>query len=139
MSTAPSLAIDDDNVYRFVPPDTYQTNAMAYYLAADGITAVVPISRGDVRGDELEKLTAAAFARGNGTVPGGVRYAPDEENYAAMTADLDVRVGRAGKSDPYRLGLVGTGRLPVLPCGYGLERRAAPPKFERRRVRIQQK
>ena len=26
MSTAPSLAIADDNVYRFVPPDTYQAD-----------------------------------------------------------------------------------------------------------------
>jgi len=95
MSTAPSLAIAGDNVYRFVPPDTYQAGAMAYYLKADGIAAVVPIWRGDIWGDELEKLAAASFARGNGTVLDGVRYAPGETDYAGMVTDLDMQVGRA--------------------------------------------
>lgn len=95
MSTAPSLAIAGDNVYRFVPPDTYQADAMAYYLKADGITAIVPVWRDDVWGDELEKLAAASFKRGNGTVLDGVRYAPGEKNYAGTVADLDLQVGRA--------------------------------------------
>jgi len=95
MSTAPLLAITDDNAYRFVPPDTYQAGAIAYYLKADGIAAVVPIWRGDIWGDELEKLAAASFARGNGTVLDGVRYEPGETDYTGMVADLDVQVGRA--------------------------------------------
>ena len=95
MSTAPSLAIADDNVYRFVPPDTYQADAMAYYLKEEGTSAIVPAWRGDVWGDELEKLATASFKRGNGTVLDGVRYAPGEEDYAGMVADLDVQVGRA--------------------------------------------
>jgi len=95
MSTAPSLAIAGDNVYRFVPPDTYQADAMAYYLKEDGITAIVPAWRGDVWGDELEKLVAASFARANGTVLDGVRYVPGEKDYAGIVADLDVQVGWA--------------------------------------------
>nr|WP_303715330.1 ABC transporter substrate-binding protein [Methanoculleus marisnigri] len=78
MSTAPSLAIADDNVYRFVPPDTYQADAMAYYLKEEGTSAIVPAWRGDVWGDELEKLATASFKRGNGTVLDGVRYAPGD-------------------------------------------------------------
>jgi len=95
MSTAPSLAIADDNVYRFVPPDTYQADVMAYHLRKQGVTAIVPVWRGDVWGDELEKLTAAAFARGGGKVLDGVRYTPDRGEYGAVTADLDARVARA--------------------------------------------
>lgn len=94
MSTAPSLAIAGDNVYRFVPPDTYQADVMAYYLRKQGVTAIVPVWRGDVWGDELEKLTAAAFVRGGGKVLDGVRYTPGQE-YGAMTADLDARVAQA--------------------------------------------
>ncbi len=95
MSTAPSLAIAGDNVFRFVPPDTYQADAMAYYLKEQGITAVVPTWRSDVWGDELQKLATAAFKRGNGTVLDGVRYAPGQEDYADAVADLDLQVGRA--------------------------------------------
>lgn len=94
MSTAPSLAIAGDNVYRFVPPDTYQADVMAYYLRKQGVTAIVPVWRGDVWGDELEKLTAAAFARRGGNVLDGVRYTPGQE-YGAIAADLDARVARA--------------------------------------------
>jgi branched-chain amino acid transport system substrate-binding protein len=95
MSTAPSLAIAGDNVYRFVPPDTYQADAMAYYLKEEGTSAIVPAWRGDVWGDELEKLAMASFKRGNGTVLDGVRYVPGEKDYAGMVANLDVQVGRA--------------------------------------------
>ncbi|BBL67445.1 branched-chain amino acid ABC transporter substrate-binding protein [Methanoculleus chikugoensis] len=94
MSTAPSLAIAGDNVYRLVPPDTYQADVMAYYLREQGVTAIVPVWRGDVWGDELEKLTAAALVRGGGKVLDGVRYTPDQV-YGAIAADLDARVARA--------------------------------------------
>ena len=95
MSTAPSLAIVGDNVYRFVPPDTYQADAMAYYLKEVGTSAIVPVWRGDVWGDELEKLAAASFKKDNGTVLDGVRYTPGTQDYTAAIADLDVQVGRA--------------------------------------------
>lgn len=55
----------------------------------------MPIWRGDVWGDELEKLAAGSLKRGNATVFDGVRYEPGETDYAGMVADLDVQVGRA--------------------------------------------
>lgn len=95
MSTAPSLAIAGDNVFRFVPPDTFQADATAYYLEKDGITAVVPVWRGDIWGDELRNLTAAAFGNRSGTVLDGVRYIPNSEDYSNVVAELDRMVGRA--------------------------------------------
>lgn len=95
MSTAPSLAIVGDNVFRFVPPDTFQADAMAYFLNESGVTAIVPISRGDVWGDELRNLTAAAVEENGGTVFDGVRYTPGTADYTAAVADLDVQVGHA--------------------------------------------
>ncbi len=95
MSTAPSLGIAGDNVYRFVPPDTYQADVMAYHLRKQGVTAIVPVWRGDVWGDELETLTAAAFVRGGGKVLDGVRYTPDRGEFGAVTTDLDARVAQA--------------------------------------------
>ncbi len=95
MSTAPSLAIPGDNVFRFVPPDTYQADATAYFLKEDGVVAIVPISRGDIWGDELRNLTAAAVKENGGTVFEGVRYTPGTADYTDTVADLDVQVGRA--------------------------------------------
>ncbi|MCK9278179.1 MAG: ABC transporter substrate-binding protein [Methanoculleus sp.] len=95
LSTAPSLAIPGDNVFRFVPPDTYQADATASLFELDGTAAIVPISRGDIWGDELRNLTATAFEARNGTVYDGVRYMPGSEDYAGMVADLDVQIGQA--------------------------------------------
>lgn len=95
MSTAPSLAIPGDNIFRFVPPDTHQADAMAYFLKEDGVAAIVPISRGDIWGDELRNLTAAAFEESGGTVFDGARYTPGTADYTDTVADLDVRVGQA--------------------------------------------
>jgi branched-chain amino acid transport system substrate-binding protein len=95
LSTAPSLAIPGDNVFRFVPPDTYQADAMASLFELDGITMVVPVSRGDVWGDKLRNLTAMAFESRNGTVYGGARYTPGQEDYTGLVMELDVQVGQA--------------------------------------------
>ena len=95
MSTAPSLAIVGDNVFRFASPDNYQADAMAYYLEEDGITAIVPVWRGDVWGDDLRHLTAAAFVNRSGSVLDGVRYDPNQEDYTGVVAELDCQVGQA--------------------------------------------
>ncbi|KAF1075259.1 ABC transporter substrate-binding protein [Methanogenium sp. MK-MG] len=95
LSTAPSLAIEGDNAFRFVSPDTFQADAMANYLEEDGMTAVVPVWRGDIWGDELRNLTAAAFGKRSGTFLDGVRYTPNSQDYTNVVAELDRKVGRA--------------------------------------------
>ncbi|MFA5397698.1 MAG: ABC transporter substrate-binding protein [Methanogenium sp.] len=95
LSSAPSLAIANDNVFRFVSPDTYQADAMAYYLEETGITAIVPISRDDIWGNELRSLAAKAFEKHGGTVLDGVVYAPNTEDYTTVVAELDRKVGQA--------------------------------------------
>jgi hypothetical protein len=47
-STAPSLAIPNDNVFRFVPDDTYQAEALAKKMWDEGTRVVIPIWRTDV-------------------------------------------------------------------------------------------
>jgi len=95
MSTAPALAIEGDNVFRFVPPDTFQATATAYFMNEEGTRAIVPVWRGDIWGDALRNLTEAAFEEKGGVVLDGVRYVPASEDYAHVAADLDVQVGRA--------------------------------------------
>jgi branched-chain amino acid transport system substrate-binding protein len=95
MSTVPSLALQGDTIFRFVPPDTLQADAMAYFLQDNKISAVVPVWRNDIWGNELRNLTAKAFTTRGGTVRDGVSYQPDTENYSATVEALDREVGQA--------------------------------------------
>lgn len=95
MSTVPSLALKGDNIFRFVPPDTLQADAMAYYLKEEKISAIVPVWRNDIWGNELRNLTAKAFTSRGGTISDGVSYQPGTENYSAIVETLDREVGQA--------------------------------------------
>ncbi len=93
-STAPSLAIAGDNVFRMLPDDTHQAEAMAALMWKDGIKAVVPIWRGDVWGDGLSEATKTKFKSSGGTVIGGVRYDP-RTDFSVEADTLDSKVNQA--------------------------------------------
>jgi branched-chain amino acid transport system substrate-binding protein len=75
-STAPELAIPNDNVIRLVPDDTQQARVLARQMWDDGVRVVVPMWRADVFGNNLHQLLAENFRRLGGTVVDGVRYEP---------------------------------------------------------------
>ena len=75
-STAPSLAIPGDNLIRLVPDDTNQGLAIATVFKMENISAIVPITRGDIWGDDLLKATTKSFEAKGGKVLEGVRYSP---------------------------------------------------------------
>lgn len=60
-STAPSLAIEGDNVFRFVPDDSHQAEAISKIMWDDGIRVVIPVWRNDVYGDELMHAVRERF------------------------------------------------------------------------------
>lgn len=87
-STAPNLAISGDSIYRFVPDDGNQGNALGKLLARDDIKALVPIWRGETYGDGLRDAAAANFESRGGEVHPGVRYSPDTPELSLETALL---------------------------------------------------
>ncbi len=87
-STAPSLAIPGDSIYRFVPDDRNQGSALGKILVRDDIKALVPVWRGDTYGDDLRDETAASFESRGGEVHPGVRYAPDTSELSLEMALL---------------------------------------------------
>lgn len=87
-STAPTLAISGDSIYRFVPDDENQGNALGKLLARDEIKAMVPVWRGDTYGDGLRDAAAANFESRDGEVHPGVRYAPDTSELSLEMALL---------------------------------------------------
>ncbi len=78
-STAPSLSIASDNVFRLLPDDTSQAEAMADMMRNDGINVILPVWRGDIWGQGLYEATKTDFVNLGGTVVDGVRYDPNTD------------------------------------------------------------
>jgi len=84
-STAPSLAIRGDNVFRFVPDDTHQSEAISSLMWNDGIKVVIPFWRNDVYGSELMQAVKENFQEMGGqlVVDNETRYEPRTGQLAA--------------------------------------------------------
>ena len=88
-STAPSLAIADDNVFRLVPSDFNQGTALGKLMNAAGIEMVVPIWRGEAYGDGLRDAAVNNFQdRGGSAHDEGVRYNPEASEYSLEVSTL---------------------------------------------------
>lgn len=61
-STAPYLAIADDNLYRLTPDDRYQAQTLSERMVRDGVEMLLPIYRNDVYGQQLAAYTSTAFS-----------------------------------------------------------------------------
>jgi branched-chain amino acid transport system substrate-binding protein len=94
-STAPSLALADDGIFRLVPDDTRQATALARLMVDDGLERIVPVWRGDVFGDDLSSATRRELERLGAQTVEGIRFDPDHPNPAALTAELARRVEAA--------------------------------------------
>jgi ABC-type branched-subunit amino acid transport system substrate-binding protein len=82
-STAPSLAIAGDNLFRFVPDDRHQGEAIAKRMWDDGIRVIVPFWRTDVYGNDLARATKQSLQELGGRVADGVGYIPNTGDFAA--------------------------------------------------------
>jgi branched-chain amino acid transport system substrate-binding protein len=97
-STAPSLAIPGDNIFRFVPDDTHQAQAISKRMWQDGVRIVVPMWRTDVYGNDLVNATKYNFEMLGGKVVDGIGYTPRTGDFSAslnrinfMIWDQDLR------------------------------------------------
>ncbi len=91
-STAPSLAISGDTLFRFCPDDSRQAEALAAFMWQDDIRAVVPIWRGDNWGNELASATKSSFDSLGGRVLEGISYVPSTGDFSSDLIALSARV-----------------------------------------------
>lgn len=110
-STATSLAIADDNLFRLMPNDNSQGAGTAALMLKKGFTAVVPIWRGDVWGDDLKTSITTAFQTGGGVVLSGVRYTPGAAGY-------DTELDQAATQVSQALTTHGAGKVAVVMISY---------------------
>ena len=75
-SGSPSLAVTD-NIFRFYPDDNRQGNVLSLLFGQEGIEAVIPVYRGDARGDGIYESAKNSFEALGGVMDEGIRYSPE--------------------------------------------------------------
>lgn len=83
LSTARSLAVPDDNVFRFTPDDDKEGAAVAALAWADGIKTLIAVSRNDEGNLGLQSAAKASFEQLGGKVVTGITYPVDEIEFSS--------------------------------------------------------
>lgn len=91
-STAPSLAIAGDNVFRTAPDDNNQGPVISNLVQSTGVEVIVPVWRGDAWGDGIRDATVNAFSEAGGIVDEGIRYNPEAPEFSASASLLASQV-----------------------------------------------
>ena len=99
-STAGSLAIAGDRIFRFTAADSLEGIASAALMWGDGVRAMIPVWRADAGNQGLHTATRRGFIARGGTVSSGVEYAANATSYAATVAALGVQVRQALATRP---------------------------------------
>jgi branched-chain amino acid transport system substrate-binding protein len=94
-STASSLGILDDNVFRFVPTDRVEGRASVDLMLKDGASTIIPIWRNDRGNNGLADSVRAAASTSGATVADGVRYEPDTTDFGPVLEQLNTQVQAA--------------------------------------------
>ena len=92
-STASSLAIPGDNIFRFCPNDTREAEPIVALMWHEGIRTIVPLWRNDAGNNGLHDSVQAAFESLGGAVTPGYRYEPTTTDFSAATAAVAAQVG----------------------------------------------
>ena len=87
-STAPSLAVSNDSVFRLIPNDTNQGPAIAAMLDHNNIDTVIPVVRDDVWGRDLINFTRTAFESDNNTMSTSIFYSTDTTDFADVVQSM---------------------------------------------------
>ncbi|RYY37963.1 MAG: amino acid ABC transporter substrate-binding protein [Sphingobacteriaceae bacterium] len=87
-STAGTLAIEGDNVFRFCPPDNVEGAAVANSIYNSGITALATVARNDAGNKGLQTATGNTFTQLGGHVTALEPYATSTLNFTSVVASL---------------------------------------------------
>jgi branched-chain amino acid transport system substrate-binding protein len=87
-STASSLAIAGDNIFRFCPNDKREADAIVALMQHDGIHSIVPLWRNDAGNNGLHDSVKAAFENVGGTVASGFQYQTTTTDFSAATTSV---------------------------------------------------
>ena len=98
-STASSLAIAGDTLYRLAPNDRIEGEAVAALIEADGVEVLVPVWRADAGNTGLKTGVTAFY---DGIEVDGVSYDPATTDFTATVNALGAAVRAAKNAHPGR-------------------------------------
>jgi branched-chain amino acid transport system substrate-binding protein len=87
-STAHSLAIPGDNVFRFVPDDVREGEAMVALLRRRGVDAIVPVWRRDPGNAGLATSVRRLFTAAGGKVSRGASYGESPRSFSPVVSSI---------------------------------------------------
>jgi branched-chain amino acid transport system substrate-binding protein len=87
-STASSLSIAGDNIFRLCPDDALEAQAIVKLMQHDGIQAIVPLWRNDAGNNGLHDSVKAQFETLGGSVTAGFQYEPTTTNFSLATSTV---------------------------------------------------
>ena len=101
-STASSLAIPNDNIFRFCPNDTREAEAIVALMQHDGIRVIVPLWRNDAGNNGLQDSVQIRFQALGGTVAPGFRYEPTTSDFSTADSSVSSQIASliAGGTNP---------------------------------------
>lgn len=91
-STAGSLAIAGDNIFRFCPSDKIEGAAIANTIAKRGFKGLVTIARDDAGNKGLQASTGAGFTGKGGQTVALTPYATTLTDYTALVASIKTQI-----------------------------------------------
>jgi branched-chain amino acid transport system substrate-binding protein len=97
-STAHSLAIAGDNIFRLCPDDVREAEAIVALMLHDGISNIVPLWRNDAGNNGLHDSVQTQFEMHGGTVAAGFRYEPTTTDFSAAITSIASQVGAGGST-----------------------------------------
>jgi branched-chain amino acid transport system substrate-binding protein len=92
-STASSLSIAGDNIFRLCPDDTLEAAAIVALMSNDGILHIVPLWRNDAGNNGLHDSVEAQFKVLPGTtVTSGFRYEPSTTDFSQAATEIAAQI-----------------------------------------------
>src|SRR5437899_4766991 len=106
-STASSLAISGDNIFRFCPNDMREAETIVALMWHDGIRTIVPLWRDDAGNNGLHDSVKADFEKLGGTVTTGYQYQPAATDFSAATTSVTSQITMllVAGADPNSVGI----------------------------------
>ena len=105
-SATSSLAIPNDNVFRFVPTDRVEGGAIADLMRHDGINVIVPVGRDDDGNRGLLSSVRAAAETLGIAVEADTTYPAGTTEFASLVGQVGVRLSAATEAkDPSTVGV----------------------------------
>ncbi len=87
-STAGSLSLPGDSLYRFVPDDALEAEAIVAAVRSRGLKTIVPAWRADPGNRGIAVAVRRIFTAAGGTVTQGVEYPTDGANFGDVAREI---------------------------------------------------